>query len=84
MLIVCASLCTLSAIIILRKDYDYKKVIQFPFVEGDFKATNQNVFRLTLVGLSGGFAVGLVGIGIGTLLIPVFINELSLHPIVSA
>ena len=82
LLLVLSSLITGTAIIILRKDYAYKKSISFPFVQGDFKCTNINALRLTLVGLGGGFTVGSVGIGIGTLFIPTLI-QLDLHPIVA-
>lgn len=49
---------------------------------GDFKCTNRNTLKLTLVGLGGGFVVGSFGIGIGTLFIPVLI-QLDVHPIVA-
>ena len=70
------------AIFILRKEYFMKKRIEFPFVIGDIKATVPNVTKLTIVGLVGGFIVGSVGIGIGTLFIPVLI-QLDVHPIVA-
>ena len=77
-----STLITIAAVIILRRDYAYKKSIDYPFVQGDFKCTNRNTIKLTLVGLGGGFAVGSLGIGVGTLFIPVLI-QLDVHPIVS-
>ena len=82
LLIILSTVITAIAIIILRRDYEYKKSIEFPFVQGDFKATNGNIIKLTLIGLIGGFIVGSVGIGIGTLFIPVLI-QLDVHPIVA-
>lgn len=81
-LIVLSTLITVTAIAILRKEYEYKKSIDYPFVQGDFKCTNRSALKLTLVGLGGGFVVGSVGIGIGTLFIPVLI-QLDLHAVVA-
>ena len=55
LLLIASALITYLGIFNLRKEFNYKKSIDFPFVQGDFKCTNKNAIMLASLGIGGGF-----------------------------
>ena len=82
LLLIASASITYLGIFNLRKEYNYKKSIDFPFVQGDFQCTNKNAIMLALLGIGGGFAMGGLGVGIGVFFLPALI-QLDVHPTVA-
>jgi uncharacterized membrane protein YfcA len=67
----------------IKKEYDYRVFIGYPYNNTDIKWTGMSVFlKFPMYSFLSGMLAGLLGIGGGLILGPLLL-ELGLHPIVS-
>lgn len=74
---------TIVSVVIQRRDYEYKKSLDYYFVPGDFKCTTRNAVKLPLYGCLIGFITALSGIGPGVMTNAVLL-KLNVHPRVAS
>ena len=68
-------------IIHIDKEYNYRKMINFPYDSKDINWTQSTIIKLCGVGFLAGFIAGTIGIGGGVVLGPILL-DLGIHPIV--
>lgn len=78
-LITFALLMTLLSVCLQRKEYEYKKSINYEFVPGDFKCTTRNAIKLPLYAMLCGFLTASTGTGPGALFNTLLL-QLGCHP----
>ena len=78
-LIILALAFTIYSIWLQRKEYEYKKSIDYQFVPGDFKCTQRNALKLPAVAVIGGFLTASTGTGPGPLF-NILLVHLNCHP----
>lgn len=69
------------AIAHIEKEYNYRKLINYPYDEKDIDWTKQTIIKLCCIGFIAGFIAGTIGIGGGVVLGPILL-DLGIHPIV--
>ena len=65
----------------IEKEYEYRKLINFPYDEKDINWTRETIIKLNIIGFIAGFIAGTIGIGGGVVLGPILL-DLGIHPIV--
>ena len=65
----------------IQTEYNYRKIINFPYDEKDINWTNKTIIKLCSIGFIAGFVAGVIGIGGGVVLGPILL-DLGIHPIV--
>ena len=65
----------------IENEYNYRKIINFPYDERDINWTNKTIIKLCLIGFLAGFIAGVIGIGGGVVLGPILL-DLGIHPVV--
>ena len=65
----------------IQTEYNYRKIINFPYDEKDINWTNKTIIKLCSIGFIAGFIAGVIGIGGGVVLGPILL-DLGIHPIV--
>ena len=78
-LITFALLMTLVSVCLQRKEYEYKKSINYDFVPGDFKCTTRNAIKLPIYAMVCGFLTASTGTGPGALFNTLLL-QLGCHP----
>ena len=79
-LLICFGLImTVVAIIMQRREYEHKKSINYPFVQGDFKCTTKNALMLPMYALGYGFLAATTGAGSGAFYNTLLLS-LEMHP----
>lgn len=68
-------------IIHIEKEYNYRKMINFPYDSKDINWTRNTIMKLCFIGFLAGFIAGTIGIGGGVVLGPILL-DLGIHPIV--
>lgn len=68
---------------IVYEEYNYRREIGYPFHSSDIRWTKDLIIKYPLYALSAGVLSGLLGIGGGLILGPLFL-ELGIHPLVSS
>ena len=69
------------AIIHIEKEYNYRKMINYPYDTKDIIWTRNTIIKLCGIGFLAGFVAGTIGIGGGVVLGPILL-DLGIHPIV--
>lgn len=69
------------AIAHIEKEYNYRKLINYPYDEKDINWTKNTIIKLCCIGFVAGFIAGTIGIGGGVVLGPILL-DLGIHPIV--
>ena len=65
----------------IQTEYNYRKIINFPYDDRDINWTNKTIIKLCSIGFIAGFIAGVIGIGGGVVLGPILL-DLGIHPIV--
>ena len=65
----------------IEKEYNYRKLINFPYDAKDINWTRDTIIKLNFIGFIAGFIAGTIGIGGGVVLGPILL-DLGIHPIV--
>ena len=65
----------------IEKEYNYRKLINFPYDAKDINWTRDTIIKLNAIGFIAGFIAGTIGIGGGVVLGPILL-DLGIHPIV--
>ena len=65
----------------IENEYNYRKLINFPYDEKDINWTRETIIKLCCIGFIAGFIAGTIGIGGGVVLGPILL-DLGIHPIV--
>lgn len=68
-------------IIHIEKEYNYRKMINFPYDSKDINWSRNTIMKLCFIGFLAGFIAGTIGIGGGVVLGPILL-DLGIHPIV--
>ena len=66
----------------IQTEYNYRKIINYPYDDRDIIWTNKTIIKLCLTGLLAGFIAGVIGIGGGVVLGPILL-DLGIHPVVA-